>query len=81
MYMEVKIHMNELINQFFPYQSASWLKEILSNPVLLTLSVVSLFYLYYHFKRKFDQGDLSLSMPVANIIAILGVIAVIYIGL
>ena len=74
--------MPELLRKFYPYDSTSWIINTISyHPILFILTIVFAIYLYYQLKRKFDQGELNVSMPIANIIAILGIVVVIYIGL
>ena len=74
--------MTELLRKFYPYESTSWIiKTISYHPILFILTIVFGVYFYYFFKRKADQGELMVSMSVANVLAISGIVLIIIVGL
>lgn len=64
----------------FPFDYPSWLIEVTSHPILLTISIVSALFLYQQLKRKLANGDLSLSDNQAKIIGLVSIIVLIFIA-
>lgn len=66
------------LSSLFPFSYPSWVIEVVSHPILLTIAIVCGLMLYQQLKRKLANGDISLSDNQAKIIGLVGIIILIF---
>ncbi len=64
----------------FPFDYPSWLIEMVSNPILFTLSIIFVLFLYQRLKRRISNGEFHITDNQAKAIGVIGIVILIFIA-